>query len=459
MNLVIKNAKIASESGVFAGDIGIRDGKIAAISQFGTLKGEEEIDASGLIAMPGVIDAHTHFELPIMDSCTADDFESGSKACCAGGVTTFIDFVTQTKGHSLFDDLTERMAMAENKVYVDYSLHMGITDFNQESFQAIPEIVKIGIPSFKIFMAYSKEGWMASEGDLVEVMEIVRDNGGVMGVHAENQSIIDKHTYDLISQGKTSYKYHPKSRPHYSEIEALRRILYLAELTRSPLHIFHLTTGEGARLVSEARGKGIQVTAETCPHYLVLDESVYSSEKGYLYVCCPPIRFRSDSEVIWRGLEIGSVQSIATDHCSFSVAQKKEFCDDFTQIPRGLPGCETLLSTIYTRGVKKGRISLERMVSVLSANPARIFGLYPNKGSLNIGADADIAIFDPNEEFIMSPEVIHMKAGYTPFDGKRTFGSVKYTISRGEVIYDNGVFTKEPGRGKFIQRFRNPEFF
>ncbi|MCQ2735924.1 MAG: dihydropyrimidinase [bacterium] len=459
MDLVIKSAKIATETGVFVGDIGVKDGKIAAISQFGSLSGKKEIDASGLIAMPGVIDAHTHFELPIMNSSTADDFESGSKACAAGGVTTFIDFVTQEKGHTLYQDLADRMAQADPKVYVDYSLHIGITDFNKESFEAIPKIIKMGIPSFKIYMSYADEGWMASEGDLVEVMELTRDNGGIMGVHAENQSIIDKYTKELVAQGKLSYENHAKSRPHYSEVEALRRVLYLAELTASPLHIFHLTTGEGARLVAESRGKGVAVSAETCPHYLILDESIYKGEKGWLYPSCPPVRFRSDSEVLWKALSIGSVQSIATDHCSFTVEQKEQFKDDFRKIPRGLPGCETLLPMIYTRGVKKGRISLEKMVSALSANPARIFGLYPQKGSFNIGADADIAIFDPNTEYIMSPELMHMKAGYTPYDGKRTYGITKYTISRGEVIYDNGRFTAEAGRGRFVKRFRSPEFF
>ena len=200
-----------------------------------------------------------------------DDFESGSKACCAGGVTTFIDFVTQEKGHSLFEDLEARRKAADPKVYVDYSLHMGITDFVKPSFEAIPEIIRMGIPSFKVFMAYSKEGWMASEADLMTVLEITRDNGGVMGVHAENQSIIDKCTEQLIEEGRGTYKFHGKSRPHCAEVEALKRVLYLAEMERSPLHIFHLTTGEGARLVSEYRGKGVAVTAETCPHYLLLD--------------------------------------------------------------------------------------------------------------------------------------------------------------------------------------------
>ena len=459
MDLVVKNAKIALESGVFVGDIGVKDGKVASLSQYGTLQGKEEIDASGLIAMPGIIDAHTHFELPIMDSSTADDFESGSKACCAGGVTTFIDFVTQEKGHSLFEDLEARRKAADPKVYVDYSLHMGITDFVKPSFEAIPEIIRMGIPSFKVFMAYSKEGWMASEADLMTVLEITRDNGGVMGVHAENQSIIDKCTEQLIEEGRGTYKFHGKSRPHYAEVEALKRVLYLAEMERSPLHIFHLTTGEGARLVSEYRGKGVAVTAETCPHYLLLDETMYLGEKGWLYPSCPPLRFKSDSEVLWRGIEIGSIQTIATDHCSFTVEQKERFKDDFTKIPRGLPGCETLLPMIYTRGVRKGRISLEKMVSVLSSNPARIFGLYPQKGSLSIGSDADITIIDPNEEYTMSAEKLHMKAGYTPFEGKKTYGPVKYTISRGEIIYDNGTFTASPGRGLFVKRFRKPDVF
>ena len=452
MDLLIKNGTIATESGVFKADLGIKDGKISAICNCEILSGRKEIDANGLIVMPGAIDAHTHFELPIMDSSTADDFLSGSMACAAGGVTTFIDFVTQVKGHSLFEDFEARKALADPKVYIDYSFHMGITDFNDESFNSIKKIIDMGIPSFKIFMAYAKEGWMASDGDMIRVLEDTAKYGGLMGIHGENQSIIDSKTDSLIKEGKLSPKWHSAARPHHSEVEALRRAIYLTELTRSSLYIFHLTTGEGARLVAEAKGKGIDILGETCPHYLVLDESLYAKQDGYLYPSCPPLRNRFDSEVLWRALKLGILENVATDHCSFTKAQKELHKDNFTLIPRGLPGCETLLPLMYSEGVKKGRISLSKMVGLISASPARIFGLYPQKGSFAIGSDADITILDPDKHIKITPEALHMKADFSPYEGLEVYGFPKYTISRGEIIYENGKFTAQKGRGKFLKR-------
>lgn len=452
MDLVIKNGTIATESDVFKGDIGIVNGKIAAITSTGVLSGNNEIDAENLIVMPGAIDAHTHFELPIMDSSTADDFLSGSMACCAGGVTTFIDFVTQVKGHSLAHDLEERRAIADSKVYIDYSLHMGITDFTEESFQSIKDIIDIGIPSFKIFMAYAKEGWMASDGDLIRVLEETKKHGGLMGIHGENQSIIDSETDRLVKAGKLSANWHGHSRPHHSEVEALRRAIYLTELTKSKLYIFHLTTGEGARLVAEASAKGTSVYAETCPHYLVLDEKMYSKPEGWLYPSCPPLRNRFDSEVLWKALELGFLSVVATDHCSFTRAQKELHKDNFTLIPRGLPGCETLLPIIYSEGVKKGRISLTKMVNILCSSPAKIFGLFPEKGSLSIGTDADITIIDPQKSIKITSDKLHMNADFSPYEGMDISGWPIYTISRGEIIYSKGKFTAEKGRGKFLKR-------
>ena len=452
MDLVIKNGIIATESDVFKGDIGIKDGKISAITSYEILSGNREINAEGLIVMPGAIDAHTHFELPIMDSSTADDFLSGSMACCAGGVTTFIDFVTQVKGHSLFEDFEERKAIADGKVYIDYSLHMGITDFTNESFNSIKRVIDMGIPSFKIFMAYAKEGWMASDGDLIRVLEETKKHGGLMGIHGENQSIIDSETSRLVKEGKLSANWHARSRPHHSEVEALKRAIYLTELTQSKLYIFHLTTGEGARLTAEAKGRGVSVYAETCPHYLLLDETMYSKNEGWLYPSCPPLRNRFDSEVLWKALDLGVLSAVATDHCSFTRAQKELHKDNFTLIPRGLPGCETLLPLLYSEGVKKGKISLSKMVDILSCSPAKIFGLYPEKGSLSIGTDADITVFDPQKNITITPEQLHMNADFSPYEGLEITGWPRFTISRGEIIYDNGKFTGEKGRGKFLKR-------
>lgn len=453
MALVIKNGRIVSSQYDFIGDLAIVDGKISSLATAGTLAGEQEIDATGKLVLPGVIDVHTHFDLPIMDSSTADDFESGSMAGAAGGVTSFIDFVTPRKGKALFDELEIRRAQADPNVYTDYSLHMGIVDFNNDSFNAIKDVIEYGIPSFKIFTAYAAEGWMAGDGDMLRVLEETKKYGGLMGVHAENQSIIDTATADLLAEGKRSYKWHAESRPHHSEVEAIRRVLYLTELSGGRLHIFHLTTGEGARLLGEAVGRGVNVTAETCPQYLVLDDRRFKRDNGWLYPLCPPLRNAFDSEVLWRATKLGFIKNIATDHCSFTIAQKERFKDDFTKIPRGLPGCETLLPIVYTEGVRKGRITLSEMTSLLSTSPAKSFGMAPAKGSLAPGADADIVIIDPEVKKTVSTETLHMKADYSPYAGMELYGFPTYTISRGEVIYEEGRgFTGKKGRGKFIKR-------
>jgi dihydropyrimidinase len=453
MDLIIKNGTIILATDTFKGDVAVKDGKIWALAKEITMEAGAIIDASGLLVLPGVIDAHTHFQLPLMGTTTADDFATGSRACAAGGVTTFIDFATQKKGETIFDAISARRAEADGKVFVDYALHAALTDFNDDSIKAIPKLVEMGLPSLKLFMIYSREGWMADDGALVTVLESARDNGAIVGIHAENPFIIDRRIEKLIKEGRTGVEWHALSRPPFVEIEAIRRALYFTEITGSRLYIFHMTTAEGTRLVGEAKGKGMMVFAETCPHYLLLTDERYEGPDGYLYPSCPPLRNKVDNEMLWRGLAVGALQVVSTDHCSFTREQKSRGKGDFTAIPRGLPGVETTLPLIYSQGVARGIINVNQMVEILSANPAKLFGLYPRKGSLAPGADADVVLFDPRKEVTIKAQDLHMNTDFSPYEGMKVTGWPVMTISRGRTICKNGTVTGKEGWGEFVTRF------
>lgn len=453
MDLVIKNGTVVLATEAFNGDLAIKDGRIAGLSLPGTFSAREEIDASGCLVMPGVIDAHTHFALPVMGTVTADDFLTGSRACAAGGVTTFIDFATQEKGKTILDAIQARRAEADSKVCVDYSLHAALTDFTPDTLASISKIVEMGVPSIKLYLIYAKEGLMADDGAIMAVLQEARDNGAIVGVHAENNAIIERRTASLLAEGKKAPQWHAVSRPHYVEVEALRRMLFFTEITASRLYVFHLTTAEGTRLIGEAKGKGMTVFAETCPHYLLLTEDKYSGPEGHQFPGCPPLRKPIDNEMLWRGLAVGAIQVVSTDHCSFSRAQKDAHQDDFSAIPRGLPGVETLLPLMYSEGVHKGRINVNQLVEVLSTNPAKLFGLFPRKGTLAPGSDADIVIFDPSRKTTIQAGKLHMNTDFSPYEGMEVTGAPKMTILRGRVIYKDGEITGKEGCGEFVPRY------
>jgi dihydropyrimidinase len=406
-----------------------------------------------MLVLPGTIDAHTHFDLSLMNTTTADDFTTGSRACAAGGVTTFIDFATQKRGESLFDAVKARRSEADGKVCVDYSLHASPTDFCDDTFSSIPGLIEMGIPSFKLYMAYAREGMMADDGALVAMLEKVRDFGGLVTVHAENAVLPDWRSDGLLKAGRRDVTFHAPSRPHFVEVEAIRRILFFTEITGSRLYIVHVTTGEGVRLIGEAKGKGMAVFGETCPQYLLLTDDAYNGPEGHHFVGTPPLRKSMDNEMLWRGLSVGAIQVVATDHCSFRRDQKDPCRDNFTTIPRGLPGVETLLPLMYSEGVRKGRLSASQLVEILSTNPAKLFGLYPRKGSLIPGADADLVIFDGSKTKTVHANELHMNTDFSPYEGMEVTGWPKITISKGKVICRDGEVTAKEGRGEFIPRF------
>jgi dihydropyrimidinase len=453
MDLVIRGGTIVDEGGPFKGDIGVQGGKVAAVYSPGSgVEGKATIDASGKLVLPGVIDVHVHMEIPFCGTVSSDDFTSGSVAAAFGGVTTMIDFAIQTKGETLAEAVEKRMKLAASKSAIDFGLHCGITDWNARTREEMKEMVEAGVPSFKLFMIYKEEGWMADDGIMFECFEEAASIGATVCIHAENPYIIDVFTARALESGRTDAVQHSLSRPNFSESEAVQRAIYLASVSGARVYIVHMSTSEAARIVEEWLACGYPAFAETCPQYLMLNNRAFEGPDGHLYATCPPIRFEEDCDYLWGAIADGSIQVVSTDHCSFTRKQKDMWGGDFRKIPFGLPGVETLLPILMTYGVGEGRFPLGRLVDVLCTNPARLFGLYPEKGTLSIGSDADIIIIDPERETKITPQTLHMNCDYSPYEGETLKGFPDVTIQRGEVIVEDGEFLGAAGDGRFLKR-------
>jgi dihydropyrimidinase len=453
MDLVVRGGTIMDESGASGGDIGIRDGRIAAIEEAGSgMKGAAVVDAAGKLVLPGVIDVHVHMQIPFCGTVSSDDFASGSIAAAFGGVTTMIDFAIQAKGESLTEAVDKRKRLAAAGSAIDFGLHCGITDWNQRTREEMKLMVDAGIPSFKLFMIYKEEGWMADDGMMFECFEEAASLGATVCVHAENPYIIDVFTRRAIESGGTGAMQHSLSRPDFSESEAVQRAIYLASVSGARVYIVHMSTADAARVVEEWLACGYPALAETCPQYLMLDNRSFEGPDGHLYATCPPVRDRENCDYLWAAVADGSVQVVSTDHCSFTRKQKDMWGGDFRKIPFGLPGVETLLPIMLTHGVGEGRFSPGRLVEVLCSNPARLFGLYPRKGTIRIGSDADLIVIDPEREVTVTPENLHMKCDYSPYQGMKLKGFPDVTIQRGKVLIENGEFRGAPGEGHFLER-------
>lgn len=457
MDLVVEGGTVLHETGQFVGSIGVRNGKIAALRSIlasARLTGRRSLDARGKLVLPGVVDAHVHMALGAGRTRTADDFASGSMAGAFGGVTTMIDFATQARGESLLDAVKRRRALAEGRSAIDFSLHCAVTDWNQKTRKEMKSVVEYGIPSFKLFMAYEDRGWMADDGFLFECLEEAARLNALVGVHAENPRLIASFTRRALASGASVGRgaaLHAASRPNVTESEAVARAAYLASVCMAKLYIFHLSTREGCELVEQWNKRGYPVFAETCPQYLVLDQSALGKVDGHLLASCPPLRKRADRAYLWEALERKAIDVVATDHCSFTRAAKNTWRGDFRRIPYGLPGIETALPLVFTRGLGK-EISLRTLVDVLAANPAKIFGLYPRKGVIRVGSDADLVVVDPGREFKVTARALHMRSDYSPYEGMRLRGFPVATILRGEVIQQEGRFLGKAGGGMFLKR-------
>jgi dihydropyrimidinase len=454
LDLLIKNGKIVTASDVYAADVGMLDEKIIAIAEnLSPSSKTKVIDATGMYVFPGGIDVHVHLQLPFSGTVSTDDFENGTKAAACGGVTTVLDFAIQTKGHSIMNAVEARRAEADPKVCVDYGLHAAITDWNPQTQSEIKKVIDYGIPTFKMFMIYKNEGWMADDGMLFSALEETVKHGGQIGVHAESVFVLDMLVERYAKEKEKWGAYgHTLSRPCYTEEEAILRALKWAEVTGGRLYIVHMSTGEGADAVHAAKERGVNVYAETCPQYLLLNDEVFKGKNGHLYATCPQVKKPHDSERLWKGLKNGDVQIVATDTCTFNTKQKAAWNGDFRKIPFGMPGVETMIPLMYTEGVGKRGLTVNQLVSFTSTNPAKLFGMYPQKGTIAIGTDADLVVFDPEKKVTLKADDLQTNCDWSPFEGWKLIGYPSITISRGKVVAEEGKFVGKVGHGKFLRR-------
>ncbi len=453
---VVTGGSVVTPGGIQKVDIGITGGKIAAIGTDLVSPGEttETIDASGHIVIPGVLDVHVHLALPFCGTVSSDDYYSGTRAAARGGVTTLIDFAIPFAGDSLSDAADNWMEKAEGKSLIDYTFHICITRWDDHKDQ-IAGMIDRGFSTFKEFMIYESEGWQSDDRAMFSTLEIMKEHGTMLLVHAESARVLDElierhHTPELMAE--YGARLHPMSRPNFIEAEAIQRAVKWCEITGGQLYIVHMSTAEGADIVRDAQLRGIPVLAETCAQYLVLDDSVFDQEDGHLFACCPQVKKQADIHRLWKGMRSGEVSVVSTDTCTFTREQKAMWEGDFTKIPMGLPGLETLLPIVYTHGVRFGRISIEEMCRKLSTNPAQIMGLYPQKGAIQVGADADLAIIHPTLEITVDPGTMETNADWSPYDGWSLAGFSRTTLSRGEVIVDDYKVIGEAGRGRWLPR-------
>lgn len=454
MSVLIRNGRIVTASDDYVGDIYVEGEKIVAIGKDLNLSADREIDASGKVVFPGGIDPHVHLQMPFMGTHSSDDYASGTLAALHGGTTMVIDFVLQTQGNPLQHALDAWRGRANGNLYGDLGFHMAVTDFNEETRQEIKTMVeKEGITSFKTFMAY-KGALMIDDGQMVALMQEVKKQGGMVTVHATNGDMIDKLIAKHRSEGNLRPLYHWLSQPEVTEAEASGRFADMANYTGVPAYIVHLTCEGALNAVRRSTNRNQRVLVETCIQYLLLDADLYDSPglEGAKWVMSPPLRKEKDRETLWAGLNQGLVNVVGTDHCPFMWEQKKMGEDDFSKIPNGHPAIEHRIELLWSEGVETGRITPQKFVEVTSTNAAKIFGMYPRKGSFGIGSDADIVILDPNEEYNLSVDTHHMNVDYSAYEGWHVKGKVKTVLLRGEIAIDNGAVNIDKGYGQYIHR-------
>ena len=412
------------------------------------------IEAAGFYVIPGGIDAHTHLDMPFGGTTSADDFESGTRAAAFGGTTTIVDFAIQARGTRMRQALDMWWTKAEGRACIDYGLHMIITDLADAGLEDMDDMVREGVASFKLFMAYPNV-LMVDDATIFKALSQTAKNGSLICMHAENGSVIDVIVARALAEGKTAPIYHALTRPPRAEAEAVHRAIAMAEIAQVPVYIVHLSSEDALNEVREARDRGLPAFAETCPQYLLLsqEELARPDFEGAKYVFTPPLRPKEHQPKLWEGLKHDHLQVVSTDHCPFCFKDQKILGkNDFTKIPNGGPGIENRLQLIYHHGVNEGKLSLNRFVELTSTTPARIFGMYPRKGEIAAGSDADLVIWDPEAAYTISATSHHMKVDYSMFEGFQVRGNARTVISRGEVIVDGDTFLGSPGRGQFLKR-------
>lgn len=455
---IIANGTLIHADGTEKADVAISGEQIVAVGKKlarQAAAGTRVIDAEGCYVVPGALDVHVHLELPFCGTVSSDDYDSGTKAAARGGVTTVIDFAIPYAGESLSDAVENWKKKAAGKACVDYTFHVALTDWSRHRHE-MAGMVAAGFPTFKQFMIYAREGWQADDAAMFGALEQCRELGAMLLVHAESSRVLDElierhHTAEQMRE--YGARLHALTRPNFIEAEAISRAVTWAEATGGSLYVVHMSTAEGTEIIRRAHKRGLKrIFAETCAQYLVLDDSLFAGPDGHLYACCPQIKKKADQKRLWQGLADGDVCAVSTDTCTFTREQKAMWNGDWTKIPMGMPGLETLLPIVYTHGVLKDRLSVSEMVNLLSTNPAKIMGLYPRKGAIRKGSDADIAIIHPKKKTRVDPKQMATRCDWNPYEGWNLAGFARTTLSRGRVIVDDYQFCGQNGWGQLLKR-------
>lgn len=456
MKHLLKGGTVVSGCECRKMDVLIEDDKILQMEEVIEPSEYQVTDVSGKLLFPGFIDAHTHFDLEVSGTVTADDFYTGTRAAVSGGTTVIIDFATQNKGETLSEALSNWHKKSDGKCSCDYAFHMAISDWNQAVSEELSEMIDGGITSFKVYMTY--DAMVLDDKEIFQVLKRLKDLGGITGVHCENKGVIEALVEEEKTQGHLNTAAHPRTRPSAVEAEAVSRLLKIAALVDTPVIIVHLSSGAGYQEVKYARERGQEVYLETCPQYLLLDDEVYHLPdfEGAKYVIAPPLRRKEDQTRLWNAIRKGNIQTISTDHCSFTVAQKQAGIKDFTKIPCGMPGVENRPVLMYSSGVVERGLPLELMCRLLSENPAKLYGIYPQKGVLAPGSDADIVVWDPDKSWVISKENQKANTDYSPFEGMKVQGMAEKVFLRGQLVAEHGTVVREK-LGTYIPRKKRME--
>jgi len=453
--VLIHNGTIVNADSTTRADLLIEGATIKEIrAEIPVTAAETIVDATGLLLLPGGIDAHTHLDMPFGGSNSADDFLTGTRAAAIGGTTTIVDFAIQARGTKMRTALDTWWKKAEGKACIDYGLHMIVTDLGDAGLEDMDDLVREGVASFKLFMAYPNV-LMVDDATIFKALRQTAKNGALICMHAENGSVIDVIVQQALAEGKTAPIYHALTRPTRAEAEAVHRSIAMAEMAGVPVYIVHLSSEDALNQVREARDRGLPAFAETCPQYLLLSiEDVQDKGwEGAKYVFTPPLREKKNQPKLWEGLRKDNLQVVSTDHCPFCFEDQKALGkDDFTKIPNGGPGIENRLQLLHHHGVGLGNLTLNRFVELVSTAPARIFGMYPKKGVLAVGSDADIVLWDPMAAHTISAATHHMRVDYSMFEGFHVRGNARDVYSRGELIVSQGRFIGTAGRGQYLRR-------
>jgi dihydropyrimidinase len=452
MKTLITNGRIITAIDDYHADILIEDEVISVIGAKLEMEADLTIDAKDKLVIPGGIDPHTHMELPFGGTTASDDFRTGTIAAAHGGTTSIIDFAVQYKGEALLQGVENWHKKAEGKCAIDYGFHLITTELEDRQIEEMYTVMDEGVTSFKMFMAYPGV-FLVDDATIFRAMSAAGARGGLICMHAENGIVINEIIKHALAKGHTAPKYHALTRPTVAEAEGVHRAIAIAEMAEAPVYIVHLSCTDALNQVREARDRGIPAFAETCPQYLFLSIDDYGDGwDGARYVMTPPLREKANQAELWKGLKMDDLQVISTDHCPFCMKEQKELGrEDFTKIPNGAPGVEHRVSLIYN-GVVENRISLNRFVELTSTAAAKMFGLFPKKGTIAVGSDADIVIFDPNREQTLSVKTHHMNVDYSAYEGKTIKGVVETVLSRGKVVIDKGEFKGKSGNGHFLKR-------